>query len=80
VLSTAGVSFQDAAESDLRARSSGRRPSSKDALLMVAGGSVLVMVLLGGILALALLDWMALASSGGISSARRATGENGVAR
>lgn len=80
LLTSVGVSFQDAAESDLRGRSSGRRPSSMDAVASADGGSVLVLALLAGILALALADWIALAHSGGSLFARRAPGANGEPR
>lgn len=76
LLTNVGVSFQDAAESDLRARSSGRRPAQKnDAVLLAVGSSVLLIVLLGGILALALIDWKAVATASAKSTARPAMDE-----
>lgn len=64
-LATIGVTFQDASESDLRARSSGTRPSSADAARGRDGGSPLEMALLAGIVALALFDWYVLARLAG---------------
>ncbi len=61
VLCTIGVTFQDAAESDLRGLSAGRRPSSAEAAPGGAGGSSLELALLAGILLLALVDWIVLA-------------------
>jgi len=70
-LSTVGVSFQDASESDLRARSSGTRPSAAGPGSGGEGGSTLELLLLGGIAALALLDWFVLARLSGRGAAPR---------
>ncbi len=72
LLSTIGVTFQDASESDLRGRSSGTRPAAVDTGAAGEGGSRLELALLGCIAALALLDWFVLARAGGRVAAPRA--------
>ncbi len=72
VLSTVGVTFQDASESDLRARSSGTRPAASPANAADEGGSMLELALLAGIAALALFDWFVLARLGGRIAVTRA--------
>ncbi|MCY2961376.1 MAG: VWA domain-containing protein [Planctomycetota bacterium] len=64
-LATVGVTFQDASESDLRARSSGTRPASVGTGSGDDDGSTLSLALLGGVVALALLDWFVLARLSG---------------
>lgn len=65
VLTTIGVSFQDASESDLRARSAGTRPAAVGPGEAAEGSSLLELALLAAIAALALLDWFVLARLGG---------------
>ncbi len=60
VLAHVGVTFQDAAESDLRTRSSGTRPAVVAASATEMGESRLELLLLSVILGLAVLDWFVL--------------------
>ncbi|MBL8861427.1 MAG: VWA domain-containing protein [Planctomycetes bacterium] len=63
-LAIVGVSFQDASESDLRARSSGTRTVEEGAAARAEGPSQLELILLLAIVALALIDWTVLAFAG----------------
>lgn len=70
-LATAGVSFQDASESDLRTRSSGTRASEAPTAASTEGASRIELALLLGIAALALADWFVLARLGGRFTKKR---------
>jgi len=71
-LATAGVSFQDASESDLRTRSSGTHASEAPNAAGTEGSSRLDLALLLAIAALALADWYVLARLGGGFTSTRA--------
>jgi hypothetical protein len=55
------VAFTDAAESDLRAANPGKRPAAQESARIESELSWIELALIAGALALALLDWFALA-------------------